>query len=140
MRKVSKILLLVGGILAIVTAVSLLITAIVLFVSGSPLLTQFLEPILRENGIDDPEKITLTIQIASITMGVFFVFMALCGVPAAIVNFLGSSKQTKVLLIACIILNYLSGSYFGIAGGIVGLIANAREKKQAQNSNVVDAQ
>ena len=96
MRKVSRILLLVGGILAIVTAVSLLITAIVLFVSGSPLLTQFLEPILRENGIDDPEKITLTIQIASVTMGVFFVFMALCGVPAAIVNFLGSSKHRSL--------------------------------------------
>lgn len=140
MRKVSRILLLVGGILAIVTAVSLLITAIILFASGSPLLTQFLEPLLKEQGIDDPEKITLTIQIASITMGVFFVFMALCGVPAAIVNFVGRKKQSKGLLIACIILNYFSGSYFGIAGGIVGLIANAREKKQAENSNVVDAQ
>ena len=66
--------------------------------------------------------------------------MALCGVPAAIVNFVGSKNQSKGLLIACIILNYFSGSYFGIAGGIVGLIANARENKQAQNSNVVDAQ
>ena len=140
MRKVSKILLLVGGILAIVTAVSLLITAIILFASGSPLLTQFLEPLLKEQGIDDPEKITLAIQVATVTMGVFFLLMALCGVPAAIVNFVGSKKQSKGLLIACIVLNYFSGSYFGIAGGIVGLIANAREKKQAQNSNVVDAQ
>ena len=140
MRKVSRILLLVGGILAIVTAVSLLITAIVLFVGGSPLLTQFLEPLLKEQGIDDPEKITLAIQVATVTMGVFFLLMALCGVPAAIVNFVGSKKQSKGLLIACIVLNYFSGSYFGIAGGIVGLIANAREKKQAQNSNVVDAQ
>ena len=140
MRKVSRILLLVGGILAIVTAASLLVTAIILFASGSPLLTQFLEPILKEQGIDDPEKITLAIQAASIAMGVFFLLMAICGVPAAVVNFAARKNQSKGLLIACIILNYLSGSYFGIAGGIVGLIANAREKKQVQNSNVVDAQ
>ncbi|MBQ6731300.1 MAG: hypothetical protein IJR08_05275 [Bacilli bacterium] len=139
MRKVSRILLLVGGILAIVTAASLLVTAIILFASGSPLLTQFLEPIFKEQGIEDPEKITLAIQIASITMGVFFLIMALCGVPATIVNFAARKNQNKGLLIACIILNYLSGSYFGIAGGITGLIANAREERRNGN-NVTDAQ
>ena len=136
MRKVSQILLLVGGILAIVCAVSLFTTAIVLFAGGSPLLKQVLEPILKEQGINEPEKITLAIQAASITMGVFFLLMALCGIPAAVVSFAARKNQSKGLLIACIVLNYFSGSYFGIAGGIVGLIANSRENKQQK---VIDA-
>ena len=135
MRKVSQILLLVGGILAIVCAVSLLVTSIILF-AGSPIAKQVLEPIFEQQGITDPEKITLAIQIASITMGVFFLIMALCGVPAAVVSFAARKKQSKGLLIACIILNWLSGSYFGIAGGIVGLIANSKESKQQK---VIDA-
>ena len=139
MRKVSRILLLVGGILAIVTAVSLFITAIVLFVGGSPVLNQILEPIFKEQGIEDPEKLTLAIQAASITMGVFFLLMALCGVPAAVISFVARKKQSKGFLIACIVLISFSGGYFGIAGGIVGLIANSRENKQAKNSQVIDA-
>ena len=50
MRKVSQILLLVGGILAIVCAVSLLVTSIVLF-AGSPVAKLVLEPIFEQQGI-----------------------------------------------------------------------------------------
>ena len=140
MRKVSNILLLVGGICAIVCAVSLLVTAIVFFVGGSSVLSNFLTPILEKEGVNDPEKVTLIIQLCSIFMGIFFLLMAIFAVPSAIVSFAAQKKPTKGLLIANIILGYLSGSSYNMAGGIVGLIANAREERKAKNSNVVDAQ
>ena len=141
MRKVSNILLLVGGISAILCVVSFIVTAIMFFVAGgSPIIANILEPILKEQGIDDPDKITFAVQVCSLSMGFFFLIMGICGIPAAIVSFVAQKNPSKGLLIANIILGYFAGSYFSLAGGVVGLIANSREESKAKNSNVVDAQ
>ena len=139
MRTASKILVLVGGISAIVCAVSLFTMAIMFFMGGIPFFTNYLEQILQQQGVDDPERITLIIRLSSIFLGVFFMMMSIFSIPSAVVSFLATKKPTKGLLIANIILGYLSGSNYNIAGGIFGLIANGMEDRRNSN-NVTAAQ
>lgn len=139
MRRASNILLLVGGIYSIICAASFFIVAIVLFVSGTPLLGHFLEPILVEHGVDDPEKVIMIIQICSISLGVTMLFCAGLSIPSAVVAFLARKKPEKGLLIVNIVFGYLIG-YYNLAGGILGIIYNKRlARKNAQNK-VVDVQ
>ena len=70
-----------------------------------------------------------------------FIFATLC-IPAAIVAFKAQKENepNKKILIANIILGYLSGCYYSLAGAIVGLIQNAREERRNKKAQVVDAQ
>ena len=141
MRKVSNILLLIVGIYSIVAAVSLFITAIVFFVGGTPLLGHYLEPLLVEAGIDDPERITFLIQICSISCGVSMLWVAILCIPSAILSFKARKNPTKGLLLANVIVGYLCGTTYNVVGGILGLIYNARlARKEAQQPKVVDVQ
>ena len=141
MRKVSNILLLIGGIYSIICAVGFFITAIVFFVSGTPLLAHYLEPLLKEANVDDPDKVVLLIQICSITCGVMFIYCAVLCIPSAILSFVARKKPTKGLLMANIIVGYLCGTTYNVVGGILGLIYNHKlARKNAKQPQVVDAQ
>lgn len=141
MRKISNILLLIGGIYSIVCAVAFFVTAIVFFVSGTPLLAHYLEPALQEAGVDDPERIVLLIQICAITCGVTFVFCAILCIPSAILSFAARKNPSKGLLLANAIIGYLCGTTYNVVGAILGLIYNHKlAKKNAQQPQVVDAQ
>ena len=141
MRKISNILLLIGGIYSIVCAVTFFIFAIVFFVSGTPLLAHYLEPVLQEAGVDDPDRIVLLIQISAISAGVTLLFCAILCIPSAGLSFVARKKPAKGLLIANIVIGYLCGTTYNVIGGIFGLIYNWRlAKKEARQPQVVDAQ
>ena len=142
MRRASNILLLVGGIYSIACAVAFFITAIVFLTGGSlPIIGRYLEEVLHQAGVDDPERVRLLIQIASISCGCTFIFCAILCIPSAIVSFIARNKPTKGLLIANIVIGYLCGTTYNVVGGVLGLIYNWRlAKKEARQSQVVDAQ
>ena len=142
MRRVSNILLLVGGIYSIICAVTFFVMAIVFLTGGSlPIIGRYLEEAFRQAGIDDPERIRLLVQIASISCGVTFIFCAILCIPSAIVSFAARKKPTKGLLIANIVIGYLCGTTYNVIGGVLGLIYNWRlAKKEAKQPQVVDAQ
>ena len=141
MRKISNILLLIGGIYSIVCAVGFFITAIVFFVSGTPLLAHYLEPLLKEAGVDDPDRIVLLIQISAIASGATFLYCAILCIPSAILSFAARKNPSKGLLLANAIIGYLCGTTYNVVGGILGLIYNHKlERRNAQQAKVVDAQ
>ncbi len=51
-----------------------------------------------------------------------------------------ASNQEKNALILAIVFSALSGTEFGVAGGIIGLITNARQARQDRINNIVDNQ
>ena len=141
MRRASNILFLIGGIYAIISAVTLFVFAIIFLTGGLPFLGQYLTPLFEQAGIDDPEKVTLAIQIASICMGVFFLLMAILCIPSAILSFVVRGKPTKGLLIANIVIGYFCGTTYNVVGGVLGLVYNWRlAKKEARDQKVIDAQ
>ena len=142
MRRASNILLLVGGIYAIVCAVTFFVMGIVFLTGGSlPIIGHYLEEAFKQAGIDDPEKVRLLIQIASISCGVTFIFCAVLCIPSCIVSFAARKNPTKGLLIANIVIGYFCGTTYNVVGGILGLIYNWRlARKEAREPKVIDAQ
>ena len=142
MRKISNILLLIGGIYAIVSAVALLVMGIVFLTGGSlPIIGHYLEQALHQAGIDDPDRVALAIQLASILSGVTFLLMALLCIPSCVVSFAARKNPTKGLLIANIVIGYFCGTTYHVVGGILGLIYNWRlAKKEAREPKVIEAE
>ena len=142
MRKISNVLLLIGGIYAIVSAVALFVMGIVFLTGGSlPIITHYLEQALHQAGIDDPDRVALAIQLASILSGVTFLLMAVLCIPSCVVSFAARKNPTKGLLIANIVIGYFCGTTYNVVGGILGLIYNWRlAKKEAREPKVVEAE
>lgn len=136
MRKTSKILFLVGGILAIFLAILWLIAGIFLLVDAGaaityraggtldPQVVSILEEMMIKTGMTINEIIALflTTGIASI---VFFIF----SVPAAVLSFIchGKARPGLALLIVSTIIGFLGGSLASVAGGILGFIVAVKE-------------
>ena len=144
MRKISKIFLLVGGIYAIVCAFSFVICSIIFFAGMNPALADYLKELLARAGAPDPDKIVALILGYSILLGVLMLISAIVCIPSAVVAFKAqkTDEPTKKILVVNIILGYLSGSFYNMVGGIIGLIQNGREERRAkkEQAKVVDAQ
>ena len=142
MRKVSKIFLLVGGISAIICAFTFFVCAIVFFVGLNPALLDAIKDALIQAGNPDPDVVITFIKVYSVLCGVFFIIFAALCVPSAVIAFKAqkAEKPSKGLLIANIILGYLSCSFYNFVGAIVGLIQNAREDRKDKKAQIADAQ
>ena len=142
MRKISNILLLIGGIYSIVCAATFFIFSIVLFSGGATVFfSKYITEALHEAGIDDPERVQMIILISSISAGVTLDLCAILCIPSAILSFAARKNPKKGLLLANAIVGYLCGTTYNVVGGILGLIYNARlARKEAQQSKVVDVQ
>ena len=145
MAKLSKTFLLIGGILAILLLVTFLALSAVFIALGSPMTTEVIRQLLEEGSINSDlpgtiEEQIAAIQIIFVSIGVVFACFVPFEIASIIVAFKGRKSFTKGLLTANIVFGILSASSFNIAGGIIGLIANARIERNNRNSNVVDAQ
>lgn len=141
MRKISNILLLIGGIYSIVCAATFLIFSIVLFSGGMvTMFNQYITEALHQGGVDDPEKVKMIIGICSVSAAVTLLVCAIMCIPSAVVSFLARKKPVKGLLIANIVLGYLVGTTYNVVGGILGLIYNHKLAKKNAQSKVVDVQ
>ena len=141
MRKISNILLLIGGIYAIVCAATFFIFSIVCFAGGATaFISKQITEWLHEAGVDDPDRVKMIIGICSMTAGATLLVCAILSIPSAVVSFLARKKPVKGLLIANIVLGYLVGTTYNVVGGILGLIYNHKLAKKNAQSNVVDVQ
>ena len=142
MKKVSQILLLVGGILCIAAAVGMFIYAIFSAIIGgvaimvlngtfaaedipawaNNIIARFQEMYPNINGWEALASFAITLAV------VLFIFSILC-IPAAALSFVARSKEKKGLYIACIILGVLSGTLVSAVGGVFGLIASGQEEQ-----------
>ena len=128
-KKISKIMLIVGEVLSFVYLASFIITSIVFFILGSPLCTDLIVKGVEEGQIHtsyfegSPEEIAMYVQIAMVTCGVIFVVVAALSLVNGILADKARKKPSQGLYIANIVLGLLSCVEFNLIGGILGLIA-----------------
>ena len=141
MRKISNILLLIGGIYSIVCAATFFVMSIIFYTGGATVFfSKYITDALHEAGVDDPERVKMIIGICSISAAVTLDFCAVLCIPSAVVSFMARKKPVKGLLIANIVLGYLVGTTYNVVGGILGLIYNHKLAKKNAQSKVVDVQ
>lgn len=141
MRKLSNTFLLVGGILAFVYVGLFAIIGTVFVVMGTPVFTNFIQQYVTEHPeVSDlsPEQAAQLFAIIFISCGVTMYIIAAFCVPSGIVALKARQNPTHGMLVANIVFGVLAGTAFNIAGGVLGLIRNNREERNARN-NVIDA-
>lgn len=153
MKKIGKILLMIGGIYSIVTMVLVLALGIFLTVLSSPSWTQTIIDYINEGNISaigeyTAEESTQIYQMVFLVLGVIYLIEVGFDIANCVLSFRGQAKQTKALMIVNIVFGFLTGVLFNAAGGIVSLIAlskennsnsHSRDQKQS-NAEVVDEQ
>lgn len=144
MRRLSRAFLLVGMILAFVFIGVFALTAIGFFVAAAPFTKDIFMKAFESSGanssFDDPETAYLVYQIVLVICGVVMLVLAGLCIPTAVVTSKARKNPARGLLVATIVFSVICGTYFGIAGAILGLIANKREERNNRRNNVVDAQ
>ncbi len=133
MRNLSKTFLRVNAILSYVFMGLFILGAVIFFIVGSPLVSQHFEGEGAEAG-----KIAYTVSM--MCSGVLFVFLAVMALLSAKFSNKAKNEQSKGTLIMAIVFSALSGTAFGIAGGIIGLVQNFREQRKDRINNIVDNQ
>ena len=133
MRNLSKTFLRVNAILSYVFMGLFILGAVIFFIVGSPLVSQHFEGEGAEAG-----KIAYTVSM--MCSGVLFVFLAVMALLSAKFSNKAKNEQSKGTLIMAIVFSALSGTAFGIAGGIIGLVQNFIEQRKDRINNIVDNQ
>ena len=133
MRNLSKTFLKVNAILSYVFMGLFILGAVIFFIVGSPLVSQHFEGEGAEAG-----KIAYTVSM--MCSGVLFVFLAVMALLSAKFSNKAKIEQSKGTLIMAIVFSALSGTAFGIAGGVIGLVQNLKEQRKDRINNIVDNQ
>ena len=133
MRNLSKTFLRVNAILSYVFMGLFILGAVIFFIVGSPLVSQHFEGEGAEAG-----KIAYTVSM--MCSGVLFVFLAVMALLSAKFSNKAKNDQSKGTLIMAIVFSALSGTAFGIAGGVLGLVQNLKEQRRDRINNIVDNQ
>ena len=132
MRKTSKVLCLVGGIVSCVTAFACLGVGIFLIVlPNTPLFDEIIQDIITKEGqLPMSEE---SFKAMFVTVGIFTILYVFICTANAVFAFIvsGKEKPSTALLVINIVFGALS-VYVNLAGGIVGLVANNREEQNQQ--------
>ena len=121
MRKASKVLFRISGILSIVFAVSMLISCVIFFVLSAPFAKDALADMVKGT------KMTVE-QLQSVfqTLGITFIFCGLACIANAIICFNAARKDSIGLYIVSIVFGAISGVELNILASIFGLIGHKR--------------
>lgn len=145
MKRLSKTFLRVGGIIDIVVAGSFLIAAIIFAVLASPVFTDvfvrgFENGTAQTSASGTPEEKAFAVQIVFLTLAIVFFTVVGCGIVGSVFSFKAAANYNRKMLITNIVLGFVLGSKFSSAGGILGVIALAREERNKARSNIIDAE
>lgn len=145
MKKASKVLLLIAGIVSIVMAILWLVLSIIEFVRAGEVYAIYTAR-NAGNAVVPPDwymeyfkahhseyktflEFTEAYAGSFILTGVLYmVFFVFC-IPCAIISFISKNRENKGLFICDIIFGVLSGTGLSILGGIFGLIAAGTKKE-----------
>ena len=131
MRRLSQTFLNVIAILSYVFAGLFALAAIIFFIVGSPLISDLIA--------EESEAGATAYAISMYVSGGIFVALTVMAILSGTFSSKAKSQEKGDLIIA-IVFSALSGTEFGVAGGIFGLIANARQARQDKINNIVDNQ
>ena len=143
MNRISNVMLRVGMILCIICGATLLFCTPFLITLGvSPHIHQMIVEAVENGSVDSeyaPEIAAGIVQGTMLATGVFcLIYGALC-VAAAIVSSKTLREPSRGRYIACIVLGCMSTG-FAIAGGVLGLIYQARVARNERRQKVIDAE
>lgn len=140
MKKASKILFLIGGILMIVAAIAYLAIGIVGLVAGalasSPNIPEWVSKMITE--IMSYSNCTKEVAIKSIlTVGVLFTVEFVLAIPCAVLSFIcsGRDRRPLALLIVATAFGALAWNPLSLVGGVLGIVSWAtveRKEREAQ--------
>ena len=105
--------------------------AIIFFITGSPLISDLIA--------EKSEEGAAAYAISMYTSGGIFIGLTVMAILSGVFSNKASSQEKNALIMA-IVFSALSGTEFGVAGGIIGLIANYRQARQDRINNIVDNQ
>ena len=131
MRNLSKTFLRVNAVLSYVFAGLFALAAIIFFVVGSPLISDLIA--------EKSEEGAAAYAISMYTSGGIFIGLTVMAILSGVFSNKASSQEKNALIMA-IVFSALSGTEFGVAGGIIGLIANYKQVRQDRINNIVDNQ
>ena len=132
MKKASKILLIINGVLAILAAIGFLVTGVIFMYGATPEAREMILKLIDEGAITTTttmtrEELATFVQTMSSSLGIGFVISAVLNIPNAVLSFIAAGKEKKPLYIIVIVLSVLSSTLVGILGGIFGLISSSKE-------------
>ena len=132
LRKIAKILYLVGGIISVVSVPSLFVTAVFCIVCCfSPNALSYVRDWLIQmypvvNQIPaEPAYMTAVLIVCAVSM----IISAGIILTNGILSFKAMNGASKPLAITTIVFGILSDVGFSIAGGVLSIIAHVREKR-----------
>lgn len=131
MRNLSKTFLRVNAVLSYVFAGLFALGAIIFFITGSPLISD----LIAEKSEEGAAAYAISMNVSG---GIFLGLTVMAILSGVYSN--KASNQEKNALILAIVFSALSGTEFGVAGGIIGLITNAKQARQDRINNIVDNQ
>ena len=131
MRNLSKTFLRVNAVLSYVFAGLFALGAVIFFITGSPLISDLIAEESREGAA--------AYAISMNVSGGIFIGLTVMAILSGVFSNKASSQE-KNALIMTIVFSALSGTEFGVAGGIIGLIANYKQARQDRINNIVDNQ
>ena len=131
MRNLSKTFLKVNAVLSYVFAGLFALGAIIFFITGSPLISDLIA--------EKSEAGATAYAISMYVSGGIFLGLTVMAIISGVYSNKASNQEKNTLILA-IVFSALSGTEFGVAGGIIGLIANARQARQDRINNIVDNQ
>ena len=139
MKKASKILFLVGGVLAILSIIAYLLFAIATFVCGGVVIA------LSEGGTVDPKIADIFNKLAAdtglalaeigaiyITMGVVFAVLFVFSIASTVLSFIDRAKENPGLglLIPSTAIHLFAGNLVSLVGGVLGIVYWATKGKK----------
>ena len=131
MRNLSKTFLRVNAVLSYVFAGLFALGAIIFFITGSPLISDLIA--------EKSEEGATAYAISMYVSGGIFLGLTVLAILSGVYSGKASNQEKNALILA-IVFSALSGTEFGVAGGIIGLIANYRQARQDRINNIVDNQ
>lgn len=132
MKKASKILLIINGVLAILAAIGFLVAGVIFMYGATPEAREMILKLIDEGVITTTttmtrEELATFVQTMASSLGIGFVISAVLNIPNAVLSFIAAGKEKKPLYIIVIVLSVLSSTLVGILGGIFGLISSSKE-------------
>ena len=131
MLRLSNTFLRVNAILSYVFAGFFGLAAIIFFIVGSPLISDLIA--------EESEVGAVAYSTSMYVSGGIFLALTVMAILSGIFSNKAKSQVKNDLIIA-IVFSALSGTEFGVAGGILGLVAAARQARKDRINNIVDNQ
>ena len=140
MRKASKVLFLVGGIVSCVEALSYLIMGIVFIFLGAS--EDFKNDLLKNYSASDlvrdlgngvtPADAVQAIQAMYVALGVIFIIGIFISAVNAVLAFKARNSNNKVLFILNIVFGFISGCIINAIGGILAVASPSEDTAQIE--------